>query len=135
MGKRDWGDLSPGSPAVNFDIGKMGTVGAVARDQSGHLAAATSTGGTSNKRFSRIGDSPILGAGTWAKDATCAISATGHGEIYIREAAASQVSVATGRKSLSSTPVYVPMQNHYDVSRLVYSVWRITIKIYYVVPD
>jgi beta-aspartyl-peptidase (threonine type) len=91
-GKRDWGDLSPDSPAVNFDIGKMGTVGAVARDQAGHLAAATSTGGTSNKLYGRIGDSPILGAGTWAKDATCAISATGHGEVFIREAAASQVS-------------------------------------------
>ncbi len=91
-GKRDWGDVSPGSPAVNFDLDKMGTVGAVARDRSGHLAAATSTGGTSNKLYGRIGDSPILGAGTWAKDATCAISATGHGEIFIREAAASQVS-------------------------------------------
>ncbi len=90
--KRDWGDLSPSSPAVNFDIGKMGTVGAVARDRRGHLAAATSTGGTSNKLYGRIGDSPILGAGTWAKDTTCAISATGHGEIFIREAAASQVS-------------------------------------------
>ena len=73
-------------------VGKMGTVGAVARDRAGHLAAATSTGGTSNKLYGRIGDSPILGAGTWAKDATCAISSTGHGEIFIREAAASQVS-------------------------------------------
>ena len=90
--KRDWGDVSPDSPAVNFDIGKMGTVGAVARDRAGHLAAATSTGGTSNKLYGRIGDSPILGAGTWAKDTTCAISSTGHGEIFIRTAAASQVS-------------------------------------------
>ena len=89
----NWGtDLSADSPAVNFDSDKHGTVGAVARDTHGHLAAATSTGGTSNKRFGRIGDSPILGAGTWAKDSTCAISGTGHGEIFIREAAASQVS-------------------------------------------
>jgi beta-aspartyl-peptidase (threonine type) len=110
MRKRDWGDLSSGSPAVNFDIDKMGTVGAVARDRAGHLAAATSTGGTSNKRFGRIGDSPILGAGTWAKDATCAISATGHGEIYIREAAASQVSVAMGRKVIIEHPCIFSMQ-------------------------
>ncbi|MGI4832499.1 MAG: isoaspartyl peptidase/L-asparaginase family protein [Janthinobacterium lividum] len=62
---------------------KKGTVGAVARDQRGHLAAATSTGGMTNKRYSRIGDTPIIGAGTWA-DARCAISCTGHGEYFMR---------------------------------------------------
>ncbi len=62
---------------------KKGTVGAVARDVRGHLAAATSTGGMTNKRYSRIGDTPIIGAGTWA-DARCAISCTGHGEYFIR---------------------------------------------------
>eukprot|EP00947_MAST-08B_sp_MAST-8B-sp1_P002685 g2685.t1 len=60
--------------------------------QVGHVAAATSTGGTNNKLPGRVGDSPILGAGTWAKDATCGISSTGHGELFIRTAAAAQVS-------------------------------------------
>ena len=63
---------------------KMGTVGAVALDQHGNLAAATSTGGMTAKRHGRIGDSPIIGAGTWADNASCAVSATGHGEYFIR---------------------------------------------------
>ncbi|WP_241967664.1 isoaspartyl peptidase/L-asparaginase family protein [Pseudidiomarina insulisalsae] len=63
---------------------KYGTVGAVALDQSGNLAAATSTGGMTAKRYGRIGDSPIIGAGTWADNASCAVSATGHGEYFIR---------------------------------------------------
>lgn len=63
---------------------RSGTVGAVARDRMGHLAAATSTGGMTNKRPGRIGDSPLIGAGTYASDASCAVSATGHGEYYIR---------------------------------------------------
>lgn len=63
---------------------KWGTVGAVALDQSGNLAAGTSTGGMTNKKFGRVGDSPIIGAGTYANNATCAISATGHGEYFIR---------------------------------------------------
>ncbi|NOJ79439.1 isoaspartyl peptidase/L-asparaginase family protein [Myxococcus xanthus] len=62
---------------------KFGTVGAVALDQAGALAAATSTGGMTNKRYGRVGDSPIIGAGTYA-DARCAVSATGHGEFFIR---------------------------------------------------
>jgi L-asparaginase / beta-aspartyl-peptidase len=62
------------------------TVGAVALDRNGHLAAATSTGGTTNARMGRVGDSPILGAGTWADDATCAVSATGAGEFFLRAA-------------------------------------------------
>lgn len=69
----------------------FGTVGAVALDQDGHLAAATSTGGTTGKRWGRIGDSPIIGAGTYAKDGACAVSATGTGEYFIRESAARQV--------------------------------------------
>jgi beta-aspartyl-peptidase (threonine type) len=68
-----------------------GTVGAVAVDAQGHLAAATSTGGTTGKRWGRIGDSPIIGAGTYAKDGACAVSATGTGEYFIRESAARQV--------------------------------------------
>lgn len=67
-------------------ISHVGTVGAVALDSRGHLAAATSTGGMTGKRFQRIGDSPIIGAGTYADDRSCAVSATGHGEIFIRAA-------------------------------------------------
>lgn len=70
---------------------KHGTVGAVARDRHGHLAAATSTGGMTAKAPGRVGDSPIIGAGTWADDETCAISATGHGEVFIRYAAAHEI--------------------------------------------
>ena len=62
----------------------IGTVGAVALDKHGHLAAGTSTGGMVNKRFGRVGDSPIIGAGTYADDRTCAVSGTGHGEYFIR---------------------------------------------------
>lgn len=67
---------------------KHGTVGAVARDAQGHLAAATSTGGFNNKPPGRIGDSPIIGAGTYARDGVCAVSCTGQGEIFIRRVAA-----------------------------------------------
>lgn len=64
--------------------GEWGTVGAVALDGAGNLAAATSTGGMTGKRWGRVGDSPIVGAGTWAENETCAVSATGHGEYFIR---------------------------------------------------
>lgn len=67
---------------------KMGTVGAVALDQYGNLAAGTSTGGMTNKKYGRIGDSPIIGAGTYANNETCAVSATGHGEFFIRNVVA-----------------------------------------------
>jgi beta-aspartyl-peptidase (threonine type) len=70
---------------------KHGTVGAVARDRNGHLAAATSTGGMTAKAPGRVGDSPVIGAGTWADDGTCAVSGTGHGEIFIRYAAAHEI--------------------------------------------
>lgn len=70
---------------------RYGTVGAVARDQRGHLAAATSTGGLTGKRWGRIGDTPIIGAGTYAIDGDCAVSATGTGEFFIRQAAGRQV--------------------------------------------
>jgi len=69
----------------------FGTVGAVALDQSGHVAAATSTGGMTGKRWARVGDTPIIGAGTYARDGVCAVSATGSGEYFIRETAARQV--------------------------------------------
>lgn len=71
---------------------KFGTVGAVACDKHGNLAAATSTGGMTNKQFGRIGDSPIIGIGTYANNKTCAISCTGHGEPFIRSVVAYDVS-------------------------------------------
>jgi beta-aspartyl-peptidase (threonine type) len=72
-------------------ISHVGTVGAVALDGEGRLAAATSTGGMTGKRYNRIGDSPIIGAGTYADDRSCAVSATGHGEVFIRAAVAHDV--------------------------------------------
>ncbi|MEE8306715.1 MAG: isoaspartyl peptidase/L-asparaginase [Gammaproteobacteria bacterium] len=63
---------------------RFGTVGAVAVDHDGNVAAGTSTGGMTNKRFGRIGDVPVIGAGTYADNDTCAVSATGHGEYFIR---------------------------------------------------
>jgi beta-aspartyl-peptidase (threonine type) len=71
---------------------KFGTVGAVALDFHGNLAASTSTGGMTNKKFGRVGDSPIIGAGTYANNATCAISCTGHGEFFIRSIVAYDIS-------------------------------------------
>lgn len=71
---------------------KFGTVGAVACDRNGNLAGATSTGGMTNKKYGRIGDSPIIGCGTYANNKTCAISCTGHGEMFIRTVAAYDVS-------------------------------------------
>ena len=82
--------LAPGERALT-DADRHGTVGAVACDAAGHLAAATSTGGMTAKRPGRIGDSPLPGAGTWA-DGACAVSATGHGESFIRGAAAHEIS-------------------------------------------
>lgn len=71
---------------------KFGTVGAVACDREGNIAGATSTGGMTNKKYGRIGDSPLIGAGTYANNRTCAISCTGHGEVFIRAVAAHDVS-------------------------------------------
>jgi beta-aspartyl-peptidase (threonine type) len=72
-------------------ISHIGTVGAVAVDGRGRLAAATSTGGMTGKRYQRIGDSPIIGAGTYADDRSCAVSATGHGEVFIRTVVAHDI--------------------------------------------
>ena len=72
-------------------ISHIGTVGAVAVDARGRLAAATSTGGMTGKRYQRIGDSPIIGAGTYADDRSCAVSATGHGEVFIRAVVAHDI--------------------------------------------
>ncbi|MGZ8511347.1 MAG: isoaspartyl peptidase/L-asparaginase family protein [Chitinophagaceae bacterium] len=80
---------------------KFGTVGAAACDIQGNIAAATSTGGMTNKKYGRIGDSPLIGAGTYANNKTCAISATGHGEPFIRGVAAYDVSCLMEYKGLS----------------------------------
>ena len=82
--RAQWQHVAPqGGYALDHDEAG-GTVGAVARDVHGHMAAATSTGGMSNQWPGRLGDSAVIGAGTWADDRSCAISATGHGECFIR---------------------------------------------------
>ena len=80
---------------------KFGTVGAVALDMHGNIAAATSTGGMTNKKYGRIGDSPVIGAGTYANNNTCGISCTGHWELFIRSVAAYDVSALMEYKGLS----------------------------------
>ena len=91
---------------------KHGTVGAVALDSYGNLAAATSTGGMTNKRWNRIGDTPVIGAGTYANNATCAVSSTGHGEYFIRWAVAHDISAMMEYKgaSLQEAASHVIMQ-------------------------
>jgi L-asparaginase / beta-aspartyl-peptidase len=93
-----WEALERAREAETFDLGWwreegriLGTVGAVARDRDGNLAAATSTGGMTNKRFGRVGDVPVIGAGTYASNESCAVSATGHGEYFIRNVVAREI--------------------------------------------
>ncbi|HEX7844168.1 MAG TPA: isoaspartyl peptidase/L-asparaginase [Chitinophagaceae bacterium] len=94
-----------GEIALDHDIDlsdkKFGTIGAAACDSYGNIAAATSTGGMTNKQWGRVGDSPIIGAGTYANNNTCAISCTGHGELFIRAVAAYDVSCLMEYKGLS----------------------------------
>jgi beta-aspartyl-peptidase (threonine type) len=92
----DHGVLKPTVPNS-----KKGTVGAVALDMHGNIAAATSTGGMTNKKFGRVGDSPIIGAGTYANNATCAVSCTGHGEFFIRSVVAHDISCLMEYKGFS----------------------------------
>ena len=101
------GDTRPAN-----ELSALGTVGAVARDQAGNLAAATSTGGMTGKRYGRVGDSPIIGAGTYADNGSCAISATGHGEYFIRTAVAHDICarVAYGGATLQEAADAVVMQ-------------------------
>jgi beta-aspartyl-peptidase (threonine type) len=80
---------------------KFGTVGAVACDAQGNIAAGTSTGGMTNKRFGRIGDSPVIGAGTYANNRTCAISCTGHGEYFLRAVVAYDISCLMEYKGMT----------------------------------
>jgi len=91
---------------------KMGTVGCVAVDKQGNISAGTSTGGMTNKKFNRIGDSPVIGAGTYANNATCGVSATGHGEFFIRYAVAHDISALMEYKGLSvEDAAYEVIQN------------------------
>jgi beta-aspartyl-peptidase (threonine type) len=90
-----------GRPVSDLVPASQGTVGAVALDAAGDLAAATSTGGMTNKRSGRVGDSPIIGAGTYAKNGACAVSATGHGEYFIRSVAAHHVCVAVEHRGMA----------------------------------
>lgn len=94
-----------------FKDRKFGTVGAVALDAEGNLASATSTGGMTNKRYGRVGDVPIIGAGTYADNETCAVSATGHGEFFIRAVVGHEISAQMkyGGKSLSAAAESVVM--------------------------
>jgi len=92
--------LDHSNEPVNQDK-KFGTVGAVACDKDGNLAAATSTGGMTNKDYGRVGDSPLIGIGNYANNKTCAISCTGHGELFIRAVAAYDVSALMEYKGLS----------------------------------
>lgn len=80
---------------------KFGTVGCVALDKNGNLAAGTSTGGMTNKRWGRIGDAPIIGAGTYANNATCAVSSTGWGEFFIRALVAYDISALMEYKGMT----------------------------------
>lgn len=80
---------------------KFSTVGAVALDVHGDLCAGTSTGGMTNKKFGRVGDTPIIGAGTYANNSSCAVSCTGHGELFIRQVVAHQIHCLMEYKSLS----------------------------------
>ena len=94
--------LDHSNEPVNLDKDKkFGTVGAVACDKNGGLAAATSTGGMTNKDYGRVGDSPLIGIGNYANNKTCAISCTGHGELFIRTVAAYDVSALMEYKGLS----------------------------------
>ena len=95
------GGEGAGDPAPEPDDHRFGTVGAVARDSLGRLAAATSTGGMTAKRWGRVGDSPIIGAGTYAADDACACSGTGSGEYFIRLTLAREVAALVKYKGLS----------------------------------
>jgi len=90
-----------GKAFIITDQDRHGTVGAVALDKNGNLAAATSTGGTTNKRPGRVGDSPVIGAGTYANNATCAVSATGDGEYFIRASVGHDISALMEYRGMS----------------------------------
>lgn len=92
---------------------KFSTVGAVALDDQGNICAATSTGGMTNKKFGRVGDTPLIGAGTYASNETCAVSCTGHGELFIRQVVAHQVHAMMkyGKNTLAAACEQVVMRD------------------------
>jgi beta-aspartyl-peptidase (threonine type) len=101
---RRWRQLQralEGEARARDDVDLIGTVGAVALDRFGNLAAGTSTGGMTNKRWGRVGDSPIIGAGTYASNDSCAVSATGHGEYFIRAVVAHDICARVRYEELS----------------------------------
>ncbi len=103
--ERRWSQLErarQGDRLSAADLGYYGTVGAVARDQQGNLAAATSTGGMTNKRWGRVGDSPVIGAGNYADNRSCAVSATGSGEYFIRSVLAHEIAALIRHRSLDA---------------------------------
>lgn len=94
-------ELESTNDLLPFQDWKFGTVGAIALDKEGNIAAGTSTGGMTNKRYGRIGDSPIIGAGTFAENSTCGVSCTGHGEYFIRNAVAYDIAARMKYQDLS----------------------------------
>ncbi|HLZ73415.1 isoaspartyl peptidase/L-asparaginase [Phenylobacterium sp.] len=94
-------DTDERQAALAHDEGKRGTVGVVARDARGHVAAGTSTGGVTAKSWGRVGDSPLIGAGTYASDRSCAVSGTGDGEYFIRLSVARAIAALVELKGLS----------------------------------
>lgn len=109
--------VAAGTQVAASESEKHGTVGAVALDQHGHLAAATSTGGYNNKPDGRIGDSPVIGAGTYARDGVCAVSGTGKGEFFIRhvvghEVAARMAYLGEDVRTASAKVIIEDMKQH-----------------------
>lgn len=99
--EKSWNSLQKALKKESLKDKKMGTVGCVALDKSGNLAAGTSTGGMTNKKYGRVGDVPIIGGGTYANNNTCAVSATGHGEYFIRYTVSHDISALIEYKGLS----------------------------------
>ena len=99
--ERPEGAVHDDSAALAHDEGKRGTVGVVAVDAQGNVAAGTSTGGTTAKQWGRVGDSPLIGCGTYASNKSCAVSATGTGEFFIRLAVAKEIAALVEHRGAS----------------------------------
>lgn len=99
--EKRWNDLQKQLEKEKEEVEKYGTVGCVALDMAGNLAAGTSTGGMTNKRYGRIGDSPIIGAGNYANNISCAVSGTGHGEFFMRYTVGHDISALMEYKGLT----------------------------------
>lgn len=114
--ERELARRASNAPDTRSDADRHGTVGAVARDAKGHLAAATSTGGLTGKRAGRVGDTPVFGAGTFADDASCAVSCTGTGEVFIRYMAAAEIAARLRYKGetldVAATDVVAELARH-----------------------